>query len=243
MDNTFNTVAAQLALDYNMPLSFLLDNENHFSIYVPKEGRRLFGDNPDLFLKIAVFNGKVVATGKEEAVEAIKEMVGKRKGDWIFDGFFLSKIILFLSEYGREVEMIHPFFVKSKKSNKETENISFRIIEKEEIEQYRDDDFSEAFAFDDDAPDEIGVAIMEKGEIVSVAGASSDSPLMWQLGVDTKLEHRGKGYGTSAVEILSDIVLDKGHIPFYGTAFSHISSLNVALSSSFRPMWIELVTN
>ena len=84
---------------------------------------------------------------------------------------------------------------------------------------------------------------MEKGEIVSVAGASSDSPLMWQLGVDTKLEHRGKGYGASAVEILSDIVLDKGHIPFYGTAFSHISSLNVALSSSFRPMWIELVTN
>ena len=92
--------------------------------------------------------------------------------------------------------MIHPFFVKSKKSNKKTENISFRIIEKEEIEQYRDDDFSEAFAFDDDAPDEIGVAIMEKGEIVSVAGASSDSPLMWQLGVNTKLEHRGKGYGT-----------------------------------------------
>ena len=65
MDNAFYTVAAQLALDYNMPLSFLLDNENHFSIYVPKEGRRLFGDNPDLFLKIAVFNGKVVATGKE----------------------------------------------------------------------------------------------------------------------------------------------------------------------------------
>ena len=243
MDNAFNTVAAQLALDYNMPLSFLLDNENHFSIYVPKEGRRLFGDNPDLFLKIAVFNGKVVATGKEEAVEAIKEMVGKRKGYWIFDGFFLSKIILFLSEHGREVEMIHPFFVKSKKSNKETENISFRIIGKEEIEQYRDDDFSEAFAFDDDAPDEIGVAIMEKGEIVSVSGASSDSPLMWQLGVNTKLDYRGKGYGTSAVEILSDIVLDKGHIPFYGTAFSHISSLNVALSSSFRPMWIELVSN
>ena len=103
--------------------------------------------------------------------------------------------------------------------------------------------FSEAFAFDENAPDEIGVAIMEEGEIVSIAGASSDSPLIWQVGVNTKPKYRGKGYGKIAVDILSDIVIDRGHLPFYGTAFSHISSMNVALSSFFRPMWIELTTN
>ena len=140
--------------------------------------------------------------------------------------------------------MIHPFFVKEKKSNKERENLLYRIIEKEEIERYRDDDaFSEAFAFDENAPDEIGVAIMENGEIVSISGASSDSPLMWQIGVNTKPEYRGKGYGEMAVDILSDIVLDIGHLPFYGTSFSHISSMNVALSSSFRPMWSELISD
>ena len=93
MDNAFFTVVAQLSFDYNMPLSCLLDNENHFSIYVPQEGRRLFEDNPDIFLKMAVFNGKVVATGKEEAIEAIKEIVGDRKGNCIFDGGKLSRII------------------------------------------------------------------------------------------------------------------------------------------------------
>ena len=244
MDKAFSTVATQLSFDYNMPLSFLLDNENHFSIYKPQEGRRRFEDNPEVFLKMAVFNGKVVATGKEEGVKAIKEIVGERRGDWIFDGGTLSRIIMMLSTHNRRLEMVHPFFVKEKKSNKERGNLSYRIIEKEEIEKYRDDDdFSEAFAFDENAPNEIGVAIMEKGEIVSIAGASSDSPLMWQIGVNTKPKYRGKGYGKIAVDILSDIVIDRGHLPFYGTAFSHISSMNVALSSFFRPMWIELTTN
>ena len=244
MDKAFFTVATQLSLDYNMPLSFLLDNENHFSIYAPLEGRRRFEDNTDVFLKMAVFNGKVVVTGKEEGIEAIKEIVGERKGDWIFDGGTLSRIIMMLSSHNRRLEMIHPFFVKEKKSNKERENLLYRIIEKEEIERYRDDDaFSEAFAFDENAPDEIGVAIMENGEIVSISGASSDSPLMWQIGVNTKPEYRGKGYGKMAVDILSDIVLDIGHLPFYGTSFSHISSMNVALSSSFRPMWSELISD
>ena len=244
MDKAFSTVATQLSFDYNMPLYFLLDNENHFSIYKPQEGRRRFEDNPDVFLKMAVFNGKVVATGKEEGIEAIKEIVGERKGDWIFDGGTLSRIIMMLSSHNRRLEMIHPFFVKEKKSNKERENLLYRIIEKEEIERYRDDDaFSEAFAFDENAPDEIGVAIMENGEIVSISGASSDSPLMWQIGVNTKPEYRGKGYGKMAVDILSDIVLDIGHLPFYGTSFSHISSMNVALSSSFRPMWSELISD
>ena len=244
MDKPFSTVVAQLSFDYNMPLSCLLDNENHFSIYVPQEGRRRFDDNPDIFLKMAVFNGKIVATGKEEAIEAIKGIIGKRKGDWIFDDGSLSKIIMMLSTYNRRLEMIHPFFVKSHKSFVDKGDLSYRIIEKDEIEKYRDnDDFSEAFAFDENAPDEIGVAIMEKGEIVSMAGASSDSMLMWQIGVNTKPKYRGKGYGKMAVDILSDRVIDRGHLPFYGTSFSHIASMNVALSSSFRPMWTELISD
>ena len=244
MADVFSLVASQLALDYSMPLSSVMDKENHYSLYTPMEGRRRFEDNPDFFLKLAVFNGKVIATGKEEAIDGIKEIIGERKGEWILDGKSLERIISFLSIHNKHINILHPFFVKSEKTNNDYSTLSYRIIEKEEIERYRDDDaFSEAFAFDENAPDEIGVAIMENGEIVSISGASSDSPLMWQIGVNTKPEYRGKGYGKMAVDILSDIVLDIGHLPFYGTSFSHISSMNVALSSSFRPMWSELISD
>ena len=85
--------------------------------------------------------------------------------------------------------------------------------------------------------------IIENGVVVSVSGASADSPLMWQIGINTKREFSGKGYGKAAVDILSDIVLDRGKIPYYGTAFSHLSSMRIALASSFRPMWTELISN
>ena len=244
MDDIFSLVASQLALDYSMPTSFLLDKENHFSLYTPQEGRRAFEDNPDLFLKMAVFNGKIVATGKAEAIEGIKEIVGKRRGDWIFDCGSLERILNFLKEKERRVELLHPFLVKGKKSNNQYEGINYRVLEKEDIAFYKDnDDFSEAFAFDPNAPDEVGVEIIENGVVVSVSGASADSPLMWQIGINTKSEFSGKGYGKAAVDILSDIVLDRGKIPYYGTAFSHLSSMGIALASSFRPLWTELISN
>ena len=66
-----------------------------------------------------------------------------------------------LSSHDRKLEMIHPFFVKTHKSYEDKGDLSYRIIEKDEIEKYRDNnDFSEAFAFDENAPDEIGVAII-----------------------------------------------------------------------------------
>ena len=74
MDDIFSLVASQLALDYSMPTSFLLDKENHFSLYTPQEGRRAFEDNPDLFLKMAVFNGKIVATGKLRPLRVLRKL-------------------------------------------------------------------------------------------------------------------------------------------------------------------------
>ncbi len=244
MADVFSLVASQLALDYSMPLSSVMDKENHYTLYTPMEGRRRFEDNPDFFLKLAVFNGKVIATGKEEAIDGIKEIIGERKGEWILDGKSLERIISFLSIHNKHINILHPFFVKSEKTNNDYSTLSYRIIEKEEILGFKDmDEFSEAFAFDENAPDEVGVAIMENGEIAAMAGASSDSPMMWQIGVNTKPQFRGKGYGTKAVDILSNIVLERGIIPYYGTSFSHISSMRVALSASFLPMWTELISN
>lgn len=87
MADVFSLVASQLALDYSMPLSSVMDKENHYYLYTPMEGRRRFEDNPDFFLKLAVFNGKVIATGKEEAIDGIKEIIGERKGS----GFWMVR--------------------------------------------------------------------------------------------------------------------------------------------------------
>ena len=91
--------------------------------------------------------------------------------------------------------------------------------------------------------DELGVAAICDGQIAGMAGASSDSPTMWQIGINVSLEKRRAGIGTMLVTLLKNEILKRGYLPYYGTAFSHIASQRVALASGFLPAWAELVTS
>ena len=71
-------------------------------------------------------------------------------------------------------------------------------------------------------------------------GATSDSELMWQIGINVMPEAEGSGIGSMLVEIIKNEILDLGKLPFYGTAMSHISSQKVALNAGFYPAWAEL---
>ena len=111
----------------------------------------------------------------------------------------------------------------------------------DEINQFRGDNrFDEAFLFADIPKDEIGIAAMKDGKMLGMAGATSDSDRMWQIGINVMAEAEGLGIGSMLVEILKNEILDLGRIPFYGTAVSHIVSQRVALHAGFYPAWAEL---
>ena len=86
------------------------------------------------------------------------------------------------------------------------------------------------------------LAALEDGRILGMAGASADSPMMWQIGINVEPEARGKGVAALLVTLLKNDILERGVLPFYGTAMSHIASQRVALAAGFRPAWAELVT-
>lgn len=48
----------QLALDYCCSVEDVADTSNHFSIYYPAEGRRVYKNDDDTILKAAVVDGK-----------------------------------------------------------------------------------------------------------------------------------------------------------------------------------------
>ena len=106
----------------------------------------------------------------------------------------------------------------------------------DQIEQFRGDDrFGEAFLFSELPKDEIGIAAIKDGNIIGMAGATSDSDMMWQIGINVMQGAEGLGIGSMLVEILKNEILDLGRLPFYGTAMSHISSQKVALNAGFYP--------
>lgn len=74
----------------------------------------------------------------------------------------------------------------------------------EEIKQFKDDNrFDEAFAFDNNFPDVLAVAKLDDyGNILGIAGASKDSDIMWQIGVNVLEGAEGQGIAKNVVKAL-----------------------------------------
>jgi RimJ/RimL family protein N-acetyltransferase len=236
-------VVSQLASDYCCTFGDVLNGTNIFTVFHASEGQRRFDDDGRCFLKIAATNGKILCCGREDIISVLSKELKNTDGQWFMEAKALAKLNKMISDYGFHIKQAHPFFVATEKTIVTANDFDIVWYTQDEILQFAGDSrFDEAFAFSKTAPDVLGVAAYRDGRIVGMVGASSDSPNMYQIGINTIPEARGNGIGTALVAILKNAVLDKGILPFYGTALSHIASQRVAIKAGFLPAWAELIT-
>lgn len=240
---THPLLARQLAADYCCEVADVLDAANHFMVFRPQAERRRFVVGP---LAVAAVNGKLLFAGREDVVAACREKFGAADGAWFLDVDSLAALGEFLRPFGGRVFMAHPFFLASgplPPPPPAPGGCAVRWLGPGEIAPLRDDPrFHEAFEFNPDRPDAIGVAAVRDGAVVGAAGASADSPLLWQIGVDVAPAARSQGVASWLVALLRDAVIAQGRLPYYGTAASHVASMRVALNAGFRPAWAEVAT-
>lgn len=233
-------LAKQLAIDFGTDIQSVLSKENIFTEYKQIEGRRIFQEG-ECFLKVASVNGKILASGKKDIIEWVRNKYKDVNGAWFMDMEYLHELENGLSKFGCRIGQAHPFYIATKKSEVDTKDYEIKIFVGKELEQFRGDDrFGEAFIFDNLPKDEIGVGAYKNGKILGMAGATSDSDMMWQIGINVMPEAEGLGIGSMLVTILKNEILNRGKLPFYGTAMSHIASQRVALAAGFLPAWSEL---
>jgi len=116
-----------------------------------------------------------------------------------------------------------------------------RWFEQDEISGWKEGTaFRHAICGSELMPDKIAAAAVLDGKTVAVAGASEDSPLMWQIGIDVLPSCEGMGLASGLVSLLKKEILRRGKIPFYGTSESHGVSRNVAVRAGFLPAWAEV---
>ena len=246
-------LSRQLALDYCCSPADVADSKNHFTIYVPQEGRRRFQEQTVCRLKIAVVNGKLLVTGSEEIVAECRKRYADVTGEWFFDMKRLRELEELLAPFDLRIAQVHPFFLPESGGIASSDLPSallsdardFELIryDQDAILQFRGDDrFDQAFAFDPDAPDVLGMAAVKDGEILGMAGASADSPLFWQIGINVAPHAREMHVGSTLVRFLAQDILVQGTIPYYGTSMSHIASQRVAHRAGFAVTWAELIT-
>ncbi len=233
-------LAKQLAIDFCTDEKSVLSKENIFTEYKPLEGRRIFQEG-ECFLKVAIVNGKILASGKKDIIDWVRDKYKDENGAWFMDMECLHELEAGLSKFGCHIGQAHPFYIATEKSEIDTKDYEIKIFIGKDLEQFRGDGrFGETFIFDDAPKDEIGIGAYKDEKIFGMAGATSDSDMMWQIGINVMPEAEGLGIGTMLVTLIKNEILDRGKLPFYGTSMSHIASQRVALGAGFVPAWSEL---
>ena len=232
----------QLASDFCCTEAEVLDGSHHFTVFTPHPERRQYMEITPCLLKIAVVRGKLLFTGREDIIARCRERYRDADAPWFMEAPNLAKLNLELSACGAEIRYRQPFYIADKAAPAGTGDFTIVRYAPAEIEQFRGDErFGDALGFCPDAPDMLAIAALKDGHILGMAGASGDSPFLWQIGINVLPEARGQGIAEMLVSLLRNDVLAAGRLPFYGTSISHLASQRVALKSGFLPAWFELI--
>ena len=232
----------QLAADFCVSVADILDDQHHFTVFTPHPDRRRYMEITPCILKIAVVRGTLLFTGQEDVIARCREVYATANAPWFMEARNMAALNAELANFGAQIRHARPFYTADCTAPVDTGDFTILRYTPESIEQFRNDQrFEDAFGFCETAPDMLGVAAMKDGKILGMAGASADSPYLWQVGINVLEEARGQGIAAMLVSLLRNDVLAAGRLPFYGTSISHLASQRVALKAGFLPSWFELV--
>lgn len=222
-------VQNQLAIDMNCNIDDFIKDGLVFCEAKLNEDRRRF-DRQSPFLEVATMGKSTVVSGDFQILTKVKPLLEHKTRDDIFSAPFLfGHSLYYIPDCNRIKELPYP------------EGFTAHLKEGKEIhELYNIHGFENALMYDINhpRPDVISLYVMYGNEIVAMAGASEDCASMWQIGIDVLPSFRNKGLATILVSNLAIMIMEKGIVPYYGTASSNIASQSVAYKSGFMPTWM-----
>lgn len=232
----------QLALDYSCTMEELSQTGITVHTGNVREGRRVY-DHDGCYMKILCLGTGAVIRTQEEMLPWVRENLCGTDPAWLFEYPVLRRLDRELNTYGHEIADVHHYYLPVGDGRETSPRFLVRWYEEMEIPVFEGDDrFGEAFVFGAAYPNALAVAAMDGETIMGMAGASADSEHLWQIGIDVLPAYRGKGIGANLTALLSEEILRRGKVPFYGTAQSHIMSQRVAIQAGFLPAWAEAFT-
>jgi len=233
----------QSAIDLNCEAADFAGHENKVVISKLNAGRKKYIKNP-FFCQFECYGNAVVASVNDKIKGFIENFVKNRTGFRCFEQY--GELSQEFIKYNKQIHTAEYYLPDINKSRAVNPDFDVKIYIEDEIRQfYGDDRFHMALGYCDEKSERRDVIAVVgyshlNGEIMGIAGASNDGEKMWQVGIDVVPEFRNKEVATTLVSIITDEILKKGIIPFYGTAWSNIASKNVAIKSGYKSAWVGL---
>jgi len=232
----------QLAIDLNAVKGDFEREENVVKIFTTNPSKRRNIDD-DLLFFMACFGKAAVAAVRPELEPFMTDYIADMDGFRCFD-MPMNILEQELKKHGAVISEIEEFYLPDRREIQSVNpDFEFEILEGEAIKKlYGDHRFHMALGYsqESDRRDMLAVVAYEKGEILGVAAASNDTDDIWQIGVDVVPEKQRRHVATDIVKIISNEVLKRNKIPYYGTAWSNIASKRVAINAGYKPVWVEM---
>lgn len=224
-------VQAQLATDLNCSPDDLNGEKDQFIFaeVMNNPGRRPFPRNEQHFEMLSM--GKsIVVSASPDILDIVKPLLeGKNRDDAFFMPFVYGHSLYYLPD------------VENMRSPVPPAGFAYEMAGQNDIQAlYRFEGFSNAIGNDRNhpRPDALVMLAKKDGVIIGMAGASDDCAKMWQAGVDVLPAYRNLGLAAYLVNRLTIEILNRGYVPYYGTASSNIASQRVARRAGYYPAWV-----
>ncbi len=258
----------QLSVDLNCAPADFQAEENVIILPALNEGRRSYSPGRP-FLQMATLGGNAVLMADEGLQGFLRGLTRGVEGHRLFEFGMLAKLDEELQRYGYRMSPTHHMFLPCRGGRAEerfqdaarrpdalrgqktpadargpgTNRYQVRWLDESGIRPfYGDPRFPNAIAYPVPCPvrpDRIAVLALDGDTVMGMAGCSEDAPGWQQIGIDVLPAYRGMGVGTALVTLLKNRIIERGDVPFYGTAAANIPSQCIALNSGFRPAWVE----
>lgn len=237
-----STLKEQLAIDLNSIKGDFEREENVVRLLAASPLKRRNIDE-ELFLFMACFGKAAVAAVRPELEPFMTDYIANMNGFRCFD-MPLDILEQELKKHGAIISEIEEFYLLDKNEIQPVNpDFECEILDGEAIKKlYGDHRFHMALGYSQESArrDMLAVVAYEKDEILGVAGASNDTDDIWQIGVDVVPDIQRRHVATDMVKIISNEVLKRNKIPYYGTAWSNIASKRVAINAGYKPVWVEM---
>ncbi|WP_165964717.1 GNAT family N-acetyltransferase [Periweissella cryptocerci] len=237
-------VEEQLAIDLGCSIGDIRSTANVFITGQAGWRARNYAKKP---VTIICINNKVIVRSENEALtNALRAVWQDLAGEWLGEVRYMNQLIKILTEYGYEINEYYPNFIPRTDLDNTVAVVDEHLqwYDPIEIKQFRGDSrFSQSFAFSQADPDKIGVAYIEDGEILAMAGANPNGKYLWEIGIEIVQANKHQGLATKLVDALKQRIIadtDGQIVPYYTTAFTHTKSINVAIRAGFQIGWTEI---
>lgn len=237
-----SSIIDQFALEFSLVPSEIEIPENRFVTAPPALGARYWARGAG---DLVIYQDRLfVRTTNPVVTAGLANAFRNTAGTWFFEWSRLRALERLLNRYGWQIKNHAPFFLPAGPIQW-PHDPHLRLIQQAEIPNFQKDKrIREAFAYDAADPDMLGAGYFEDGQIKVVAGANHNGAYTWEIGVevlDPRYAHRG--LAAMVVQTLAAAIQRQAPnvLIVYGTQFSHMRSMNVAIRAGFRIGWTELM--